>query len=201
MRRSLLFDRTAVRPVAPAALRVTKGALTAAARVEVPTFRAVAAGTTGDAAALQLAFRGDSARTRALASGELRRQLGIKLRAANGCNVIYVMWRLDPTPALEVSIKHNPGLRTHRECGACGYTIVAPAEHAQTPALVVGARHTLHAEIAGDVLAAWIDEQRAWVGELPASARELRGPAGVRSDNVAFDIVQLSAVATSCRRA
>ncbi len=180
-------------PVARAALCVTKGAL--GATVVVPTFRAVATGTRGDAASLGFTYRGDSDTTRALASGQLRRQLGLKLRAANGCNLVYVMWRLDPRPALEVSVKRNPGKRTHAECGADGYTKIVPVRHGAVPVLTPGAAHTLHAEIAGDVLAAWIDGSLAWVGELPDAARAMVGPAGVRSDNVAFELTQLSAVA------
>src|ERR1700733_8662663 len=52
--------------------------------VNVPTFRAVALGTTGEAVALNFTYQGNSKETRALASGELRRQIGLKLRAANG---------------------------------------------------------------------------------------------------------------------
>jgi hypothetical protein len=179
---------------APAALCVTKGAL-ASASITVPTFRAIVKATAGDAASLAFVYRGDSEGARALASGQIRRQLGLKLRAANGCNLIYVMWRMDPRPELEVSVKSNPGKRTHKECGADGYTKVKPIRHGNVPALVAGAAHTLHAEIAGDVLAAWIDGTLAWVGELPDEAHDLTGPAGMRSDNVQLDITQFSAVA------
>jgi len=183
---------------------VTKGRI-ASQRITEPTVRAVAVTSSGDGAALTFVFRGDSARTRELANGDARRQLGLKLRAANGCNLVYVMWRLDPHPRLEVSVKWNPGMATHKECGAEGYTKIKPARHAPVPALVAGASHTLHAEIAGDVLAAWIDGSLAWVGELPDDARDMTGPAGIRSDNVAFDIRRLSAVAlvttASCHRA
>ena len=75
-------------PVAPARICVTTGALTAAAAVTAPTFRAVCATGDGPAtrSALAFTFRGDTERTRALASGQIRRQVGLKLRAANGCN-------------------------------------------------------------------------------------------------------------------
>lgn len=181
--------------VPPGRVCVTKGALAAGSAVTVPTFRAVAPGTTGDAVSLAFTFRGDTDNTRALASGKVRRQLGLKLRAANGCNLVYAMWRLDPKPELEVSLKRNPGKRTHAECGADGYTKVHAARKLAVPGLAPGETHTLHAEIAGDVLAAWIDGQLAWVGALPSEARDLLGPAGIRSDNVKFDLVQLKAVA------
>jgi hypothetical protein len=173
-------------------LCVTKGtAIVLGARVGDPTVRAVVRGSSGDAAAMAFVYRGDSAATRELASGQVRRQLGLKLRAENGCNVVYVMWRLDPKPMLEVSVKRNPGMRTHRQCGASGYTKVRGERALALPALVAGDRHTLRAEISGDTLTAWVDDQLVWRGDLPASVRDLRGPAGLRSDNVAYDLISL----------
>ena len=177
---------------APDALCVTKGKI-ASARVTDPTVRAVATSSAGEGASLTFVFRGDSARTRELASGEARRQLGLKLRAQNGCNLVYVMWRLDPTPKLEVSVKLNPGMVTHKDCGAEGYTKVKPHRAERPPELAAGATHTLRAEIAGDELTAWIDDTVAWRGTLPEIARGLAGPAGLRSDNLAFDLVEFRA--------
>lgn len=186
----------AVAPVAADRLCVTKGAASIGAPVTEPTMRAVALGSAGDAASLAFVFRGDTSTSRELASGESRRQLGLKLRAQDGCNLVYVMWRLDPRPSLIVSLKRNPGKRTHKECGAGGYTRIKPARGAAlapVPALTPDASHTLRAEIASDELHAWIDDQLVWRGSLPAAARELAGPAGLRSDNVRFDLVAFSA--------
>ena len=61
--------------------------------------------------------------------------------------------------------------------------------------LAIGDKHTLRAAISGDDLTAWIDEHVVWRGTLPASARTLVGPAGFRSDNLAFDLVGFSAAA------
>ena len=186
----------AVSPVAADRLCVTKGAASVGATVTEPTMRAVALGSSGDAASLAFVFRGDTATSRELASGESRRQLGLKLRAQDGCNLLYVMWRLDPKPSLSVSLKRNPGQRTHRECGASGYTRMKPSRGlalASVPALTPGASHSLRAELAGDDLLAWIDDQLVWRGPLPAAARDLTGPAGLRSDNVRFDLVAFSA--------
>ena len=172
------------------ALCVTKGSIVERS-VSEPTVRAFARGTAGDAAALKFTYRGASDGARELASGQVRRQLGLKLRAANSCNVVYVMWRQDPKSKLEVSVKSNPGKQTHEDCGADGYTKVKPA--ANVPELEVGKTYTLRAEIAGDELTAWVDGHVVWRGTLPASARELRGPAGIRSDNVKFDIDEFAA--------
>ena len=191
-------------PVAPGRLCVTKGAIADAAIAE-PTVRAVVPGSHGDAVQLTFTYGGRSARARALASGQLRRQVGLKLRAANGCNLVYVMWRLDPHPRLEVSVKYNPGMRTHAECGANGYIKVRPAHAAPPPGLAEGASHVLRAEIRGDALYAWIDGQLAWRGELPDEARALAGPAGLRTDNVHLPRIELAVArggdaAGACKR-
>ena len=188
----------AVTPVAADRLCVTKGAASLGGAITEPTVRAVALGTSGEAASLTFRFLGDTATTHELASGESRRQLGLKLRAQDGCNLVYVMWRLDPKPGLSVSVKHNPGMRTHKECGADGYTRVKPlrgAALAPVPALHPDASHILRAELSGDDLLAWIDDQLVWRGPLPAAARTLSGPAGLRSDNVRYDLVGFSAAA------
>lgn len=154
-----------------------------AAAIDAPTFRAVAPATAGDAAELEFTYRGPTAKVVALASGQRRRQLGLKLRAEDGCNLVYVMWRLEPTRALVVSVKRNPGQHDHRGCGAGGYTDVATVP---APALAAGDHRVLAAAIVDDTLAVAIDGVELWRGALPAAARDLRGPAGVRSDNVAW---------------
>ncbi len=178
--------------VATSALCVSMGKLDGAS-IDVPTFRAVAPGHAGDAAAAKVLVHGASSDARALASGQLRRQLGLKLRAQDGCNLVYVMWRLDPKPKLDVSVKRNAGARTAKECGNGGYTKVKPAWTGFLPGLEDRAPHELRAEIHGDELDVWIDGKLQWQGALPAAAKELAGPAGFRSDNLAFDLVAFSA--------
>ncbi|MFT3698774.1 MAG: hypothetical protein QM831_36850 [Kofleriaceae bacterium] len=173
-------------------LCVTKGAIDRHA-ITQPTVRAVGTGG-GDAAQLAFTFRGNSADARALANGSLRRQLGLKLRAQDSCNVVYVMWRLDPKPKLDVSVKHNPGKRSHAECGADGYVKVrATHKPGALPSLVEGAGHTLRAEIVDGELFAWIDGALVWQGRLPEQAAQISGPAGLRTDNLALDALELSA--------
>ncbi len=185
----------AVHEIANTSLCVTKGKLQKS-QITAPTFRAVAPGEGGDAAQLQLIAR-DSKERRALASGEMRRQVGLKLRAVDACNLVYVMWRLDPKPMLEVSTKINPGLRNTSECGTSGYTKVKPRYHLPAlPDLLDGTKHVLRAEIAGDSLIAWVDDRVAWEGPLPADATTLAGPAGVRSDNLEVEVLGLAVEAT-----
>jgi hypothetical protein len=168
---------------------MTKGAILAGGRIDAPTFRAVAVGTAGQAAALVFAYDGGSRGTRALGSGQIRRQLGLKLRAENGCNLVYVMWRLDPSPQIEVSVKINPGARTHAECATRGYSKITPDFRGPLPALNPGEQHWMHAEIVGDEMVVWADGQIAWQGRLPAQAPTMSGPSGIRSDNVGYRII------------
>lgn len=193
-----------VAPIASTDLCVTHGKLTHN-QVEVPTMRGFALNAGGDAAALTFTYRGEPDELRALAGGQLRRQIGIKLRAQDSCNVVYVMWRLDPRPQLDISVKLNPGKRTHEECGADGYAKVKPHRRTYVPAFEYGKTHTLRAEIVGDELYAWIDDKLLWQGTLPKTARAIQGPAGIRSDNIAFDLVSLavphgSGTAETCKR-
>jgi hypothetical protein len=193
-----------VAPIATESLCVTKGAMTDASITE-PTMRGYAPGFGGDAAALTFTYRGETFETRELAGGEARRQIGLKLRAQDSCNVVYVMWRLDPKPKLDVSVKFNVHEKTHEECGADGYTKVRPHKKSFVPAFEYGKTHTLRAEIVGDELFAWIDDQLLFQGTLPQTARMIRGPAGVRSDNIKFDLVALAAPkgegsAPACKR-
>lgn len=183
----------ALASVPHAKLCVTKGTVDEAdggvLTIDTPTTRAVAPGSSGEAASLKFTYRGESRDTRALASGQMRHQLGIKLRAADGCNVVYVMWRVEPRSFIEVSVKRNPGMRTHAECGAGGYTKIKPTTTAAVPGFVEGAAHTLEAAIDGDTLTAKVDGEVVWEGTLDPGARALDGPAGFRSDNVAYEAV------------
>src|SRR6266446_5739944 len=61
--------------------------------VSSPKMRAVALGSSGQGALLQFTYFGPTKQAAPLASGELRRQIGLKLHAQDGCNVLYVMWR------------------------------------------------------------------------------------------------------------
>ena len=181
-----------------APLCVTTGAAKLGEKVEQPEMRAVAKGTDGEAAALTFKFQGETETTKALASGEMRHQIGLKLRAQNGCNLIYVMWRLEPKPMVYVQTKINPGAADHKQCGTAGYAKVKPAEQKAPPELVVGDSHTLRAEIgANEELRVFIDDKLHWRGTLPADAKTLKGPAGIRSDNLAFDLTAFAAASTT----
>ena len=178
---------------APAARwRVTRGHVEALAdgraRVREPKMRAVVEGASGDEAELRFRWLGPSDGAAPLASGELRRQVGLKLRAENGCNLVYVMWRIEPKAQLVVSVKLNPGQRTHRECGARGYRNLVARAGTQPPPLSPNVEHRLHAKLDGRTLRVWADRALAFEGDVGDAAAALRGPAGVRSDNAALEL-------------
>jgi hypothetical protein len=192
-------------PAPAATLCVTDGDVVPSgdrATVREPATRGYLAGSTGDTATLAFTYRGRSHSVAALASGDTRAQLGVKLRAQDSCNVIYVMWRVEPTSEIVVQVKRNAA-RTHDECGNAGYTRVRPSFRARPPALGVpewspaGSRgsgddtrhdHELRAAIVGDELEVFADAKLVWRGTLPAAARDLHGPAGFRTDNVDIDL-------------
>ena len=187
---------------APAARwRVTKGHLETLsdgrARVREPKMRAVVPDADGDEAELRFVYLGPSDASAPLGSGEMRRQIGLKLRAADGCNLLYVMWRIEPKAQLVVSLKSNPGLRTHRECGTHGYRNLVARAGAQPGTLAPGVEHRLHAKLEGRILRVWVDRALAWEGDVGAETLTLRGPAGVRSDNVRADFELLTRPATA----
>jgi hypothetical protein len=113
-----------LRLVRPTDLCVTEGRVHALAgeRMEVtaPAMRAVVAGSTSEAAELAFVYQGPASGVKPLASGEVRRQIGLKLRAQDTCNVVYVMWRVEPASKIAVQVKRNPGKRRHAECRAIG---------------------------------------------------------------------------------
>ncbi len=187
---------------APAARwRVTRGHVEALAdgraRVREPKMRAVVDLASGDEAELRFVYLGPSDGAAPLASGELRRQVGLKLRAENGCNLVYVMWRIEPKPQLVVSVKLNPGARTHRQCGARGYRNLVARAGTPPPPLQPNLEHRLHARLDGRILRVWADRALAWEGDVGDEALALRGPAGVRSDNARLELELFVRAATT----
>jgi len=173
-------------------LRATEGALAPGPKgrwlVEVPKMRAVVPASTSPMAELRFTYLGPTEVLQALASGELRRQVGLKLRAQDGCNVVYVMWRLAPKPGLVVSIKSNPRQHTSAACGNRGYTIVRPRQREPVPLIARGASHVLRADLDGSSLRVHVDGTLVWEGRLPPEALAFDGPVGLRTDNGRFEL-------------
>ncbi|HEY8080342.1 MAG TPA: hypothetical protein VIF62_39700, partial [Labilithrix sp.] len=73
------------------------------------------------------------------------------------------------------------------QCGASGYDNLRATAGTQPRPLRAGEAHVLRAELEGTTLRVDADGALAWQGTLPADALAFDGPAGVRSDNGAFD--------------
>lgn len=161
--------------------------------VRVSKLRAVQAGSAGDRASLRFRYEGASAERSALKSGAVREQLGLKLRARDTCNLVYVMWRFQPEAKLVVSVKDNATDATHAECENRGYVNLRPQQQLEPAQVVQGQEYELTAAIHGDTLEAWINGKLVWQGQLPPSAAQLSGPAGFRSDNVQWTLLDFDA--------
>jgi hypothetical protein len=188
-RRGASPEQLAARPEAEA-LCVTDGQVRPVdggrLRVDDAAMRAVAVGTGGDAGELEFTYEGPSQNVAPLANGELRRQIGLKLHAADTCNVVYVMWRFEPQPGLAVSVKHNPGMTQHAQCHDGGYQTIKATRSEPVPDVRPGDTHRLRAMISGDTLRVYADGRLAWEGSVGDEVREIEGPVGVRSDNGSF---------------
>jgi hypothetical protein len=137
---------------------------------------------------INLTYLGPTSEVSHLGDGEVRHQFGIKLKAQDTCNLVYVMWNFDKQKII-VSVKLNPGQRTHEDCLDRGYIRVKPRLSVPPPAVVVDQPHTLSADLEGQELTVTADGTMIWQGTLIPAALDLKGPVGLRSDNarVIFD--------------
>jgi hypothetical protein len=179
-------------PVTRSGLCVTEGALEtmsdARLSVGVAKLRAVLAARGQQAIETRFTYLGPTAELAPLRSGAVRQQFGLKLRAADGCNLVYAMWRFAPQPSLVVSVKSNPGLHESRACGNSGYRDVTPRRFSPVEAPQVGTAHRLAAALDGAALRVLIDGTPVWEGELDPAALAVDGPVGIRSDNVRLEL-------------
>jgi hypothetical protein len=139
--------------------------------------------------AIHFTYLGPTREVSHLGNGEVRHQFGIKLKAQDACNLVYVMWNFD-TQKIAVSVKLNPGQRTHEECLDHGYiNDIKPRVKAAPPTLRVDEPHSVSAELKDQELAVKADDALVWLGTLPPVVVKFRGPVGMRSDNahVVFD--------------
>jgi hypothetical protein len=188
-------------------LCVTNGVVTASASgrlaIETPSSRAIVQAGTGNAAEqtaeIHFQYLGPSQDSRPLASGELRRQIGLKLQAEDTCNLIYAMWHIEPDARVAVSIKQNPGQHTHQQCGARGYINLKSQDGAAQPPIRPGETHVLRAELRGKELTVTADGKVAWQGSLGNETALPAGPPGFRTDNARFAIEYFAAALTRSR--
>lgn len=101
-----------------------------------------------------------------LGNDEVRHQFGIKLKAQDICNLVYVMWNFD-TQKIAASVKLNPGQQTHEECLDRGYiNNLKPRLAAAPRAVRVDQPHTLSADLKRQELTAKADGRVVRQGAL-----------------------------------
>jgi hypothetical protein len=183
-------------------LCVTNGAVSASdsgrLAIETPSSRAIVQVGGGNAAdqiaEIHFQYLGPSQTSRPLASGELRRQIGLKLQAEDSCNLVYAMWRIEPDAKVVVSIKQNPGQHLHKQCGVRGYSNFKSQAGTALPPIRPGEIHTLRAELRGRTLTVSADGQVAWQGSFASQRALPAGPPGFRTDNARFALEYFAAV-------
>ena len=157
-----------------------------------PKERAVRTSGPHSQALVRFRYRGASEKTAPLDSGAVVQQIGLKMRAMNTCNVLYVMWRIHPTEEIYIAIKRNPGKKKYADCGAHGYTVLGRVP--LKPLGITATTQTTHRlgasvrEAAGRyALEVTIDGRQMWSGDIDAKLiADINGPVGFRSDNGSF---------------
>jgi hypothetical protein len=185
-----------LRPVNRGMLCVTEGSLDDSPgqrfTVDVPKMRAYVNRYTTQEIEVRFTYLGPTENESPLASGEMRRQFGLKLRSQDPCNLVYAMWRIEPKSEIVVSVKTNPGQHTSSECTNHGYRNIKPALKKPIPELRLGDTHSLGAEMTGDRLRVSLDDSVVWDGDLGPDALNLNGPVGIRSDNAHLELQLLA---------
>jgi len=155
--------------------------------IDSASSRAVVRKVTTQTAEIRFHYLGPSAASKPLASGELRRQIGIKLRAQDTCNLLYAMWHIEPDSRIAVSIKRNPDQHTHAECDAHGYRNIKPLLSKNLPPILAGEVHQFRAGLRGTTLTLTADSKVVWEGDVSDQALQFDGPVGLRTDNARFE--------------
>ena len=141
-----------LRPIGADDLCVSNGEITRQGgelKIDTASSRAELRYPTAQTVEIRFTYRGPSYADKPLASGEIRRQIGLKLRAFNQCNLVYAMWHIEPDTRVAVSVKRNPGMSTHEQCLANGYVNLGPTLSGTPPPITPGSPHVFRAELHG----------------------------------------------------
>jgi hypothetical protein len=152
-------------------------------------FRAQLGGPTVSSAELWFKWNSDSTLTVPLGDGSYRKQIGIEFRYPNPCNVLAVMWHMNPNDGVEVSTKINAGQTTIGECGTSGYSFPTATTSSVPPLPTDKKWHRLRVDLIGTVMTVTCDGVIRWQGVIPSGGLAISGPPGVRADNSNFDFI------------
>jgi len=161
-------------------LRITSGKV--GLSISHPSVRAIVEGSEGHELWMSYKYNGPTEDKIPLKSGQYRHQVGIKLQALDGDNVLYAMWRWEPdSPRIWTTTKVN------------GQYIPPTSTYlnVDVPAPTPGERYIMSARQDGRIIRVWWQGVIAWVGEIAESAMLIRGPAGIRTDNASIGELSL----------
>jgi len=179
--------------------KVTKGKISSTQSgklfISSTAVRAVSGTATPQEVILRFRYLGPTKKMHSLASGKERHQIGLKIEAENACNLLYVMYRISPKPALALQLKLNPYESRSRQCSNDGYSTLA--SETLTTAMLDSRTDEIYVRREGARLSAGLDGETLISIELPVGARELRGKLGLRSDNGIFEAELLHAATPS----
>ena len=186
-----------LQPIGADSLCVTNGTIRSLPNgrfsIDSASSRAVVRKVTAQTAEIHFRYLGPSTTSKPLASGELRRQIGIKLRAQDTCNLLYAMWHIAPDSRIAVSLKRNPDQHTHAECDAHGYRNIKPRLSRNLPPISPGEAHQFRAALRGSTLMLTVDGNVVWEGDVGDEVMRFDGPIGLRTDNARFEFEFLAA--------
>ena len=150
---------------------------------------------------LRFRYRGHSSSDKPLGSGIVRRQIGMKLFSGDPCNLLYVMWEVEPIERVSVFMKHNSGMSTSDECKNNGYTRLEsdspPVNFPPKNSAKDQKTHRLAASLipfdnqdgtkGNDFeLVVCADYEEVFRKRLIDLPSEISGPSGIRTDNGSF---------------
>jgi hypothetical protein len=155
--------------------------------VTVPNVHATMNEETPQDIEAQFVYLGPAAQNETPSSGH--HQFGFEMLAEDACNLVYVMWRLEPESTIAVWVKSNPDQHVHSECGRLGTRTISPERTRPLPPVWAGEplSHTLRAQIIGAVLMVFADGSLVWRGLLPAISLSAHGPVGIHCDNAKLE--------------
>ncbi len=184
-------------------LCVTDGEVTVDAggglSVATSAVRAVVPASSRQDVEARFAFLGPTDETAALGSGAVREQFGLKLRAADPCNLVYAMWRFTPKPGVVVQLKTNPGEHDSHACGNRGYHDIRATFARPVRAPELGKTYRLKAEMEARALRVSIDGKLVWQGDVQGAPDG--GPVGIRSDNARLSLTLFAPVGSTPAKA
>jgi len=160
-------------------------------RVDTPEMRANLKVQTPQSVALKFTYLGPTTVVSRFANGAVVSQFGIKLRAQDYCNTVFVAWHFAPQQRIAVSVRRNSGMTARAECMEKGnVNNIKPRVSAPPPPVQPKEPHTLTASMDGSKLTVVADGKIVWQRDLGPVVLEFSGPVGLLSNNarVIFDV-------------